>query len=92
LLNEQENDVAEALSMADKDVITARTRRTKRATDLHLKQKNFNDYAPGVDQETFKVEIYDDLLKIRARNQEHALLNAHQKWGKVFDLEKRMSR
>mmetsp|Transcript_866 Transcript_866/g.1056 ORF Transcript_866/g.1056 Transcript_866/m.1056 type:complete len:115 (+) Transcript_866:88-432(+) len=79
LLNENENDISEALSMADKDVVTGRTRRVKRAIDLHLKQKNFNDYAAGVDQETFKSELYDDLLKIRARDQEYALLNANQK-------------
>lgn len=79
LLNENENDISEALSMADKDVVTGRTRRVKRAIDLHLKQKNFNDYAADVDQETFKSELYDDLLKIRARDQEYALLNANQK-------------
>ena len=37
------------------------------------------DYAPNVDQETFKSEIYDDVEKIKARDQEYALLNAHNK-------------
>lgn len=37
------------------------------------------DYAPDVDQETFKTEIYDDVMKIKARDQEFALLNAHNK-------------
>lgn len=36
------------------------------------------DYAPNVDQETFKVELYDDVEKIKARDQEYALLNAHK--------------
>ena len=37
------------------------------------------DYAADVDQETFKTEIMDDVMKIRARDQEYAMLNAHNK-------------
>jgi hypothetical protein len=37
------------------------------------------DYAADVDQETFKKEIFDDVMKIRARDQEYAMLNAHNK-------------
>lgn len=67
------------MELADPDVITGRTRRVKRAIDLNFKRKNFMDYAPDVNQETFKVEIYDDVEKIKARDQEYALLNAHNK-------------
>jgi hypothetical protein len=79
LLNEEDNDIKEALSLASAEVKTGRTRRVKRALDLNLKQKNFMDYAKDVEQETWKTEIYDDMLKIRARNQEFALLNQHKK-------------
>ena len=37
------------------------------------------DYAPDVNQETFKLEFYEDVEKIKARNEEYALLNAHNK-------------
>ena len=33
------------------------------------------DYAPDVNQETFKVEIYEDVEKIKARDQEYAMMN-----------------
>eukprot|EP00545_Synedropsis_sp_CCMP1620_P001647 CAMPEP_0119011414 /NCGR_PEP_ID=MMETSP1176-20130426/5666_1 /TAXON_ID=265551 /ORGANISM="Synedropsis recta cf, Strain CCMP1620" /LENGTH=114 /DNA_ID=CAMNT_0006964245 /DNA_START=38 /DNA_END=382 /DNA_ORIENTATION=+ len=79
LLNEEENDIKEALSLADLDVKTGRTRRMKRALDLNLKQKNYMDYAKNVDQETFKTEFYETMLQIRARDQEFALLNQHKK-------------
>jgi Ubiquinol-cytochrome C reductase complex 14kD subunit. len=79
IINENEKEVAEALSLADPDVITGRTRRLKRAIDLNFKRKNFMDYAPDVNQETFKMEIYEDVEKIKARDQEYALLNAHNK-------------
>ena len=69
----------EALELAPPEVAAGRIRRLKRAVDLSLKRKNFLDYAPGVEQETYKVEIYDDIEKIRAREQEYALLNAHNK-------------
>jgi ubiquinol-cytochrome c reductase subunit 7 len=79
IINESQREVVEALELAPSDVVAGRTRRLKRAVDLSLKRKNFLDYAPGVDQETFKAEIYDDIEKIRARDQEYALLNAHNK-------------
>lgn len=79
IINENEKEVAEALELADPDVITGRVRRTKRAIDLSFKRKNFLHYAPDVDQETFKVEIYDDVQKIIARDQEYAALNANTK-------------
>jgi len=79
IINEGQREVVEALELAPPDVVAGRIRRLKRAVDLSLKRKNFLDYAPGVDQETFKVEIYDDIEKIRAREQEYALLNAHNK-------------
>eukprot|EP00548_Thalassiothrix_antarctica_P002359 CAMPEP_0194142444 /NCGR_PEP_ID=MMETSP0152-20130528/11695_1 /TAXON_ID=1049557 /ORGANISM="Thalassiothrix antarctica, Strain L6-D1" /LENGTH=116 /DNA_ID=CAMNT_0038841387 /DNA_START=38 /DNA_END=388 /DNA_ORIENTATION=- len=80
LLNENEHDVKEALSLASPELITARVRRSTRAIDLNLKQKNFNDYvSPDVDQETFKSELYDELVQIRMRDQEYALLNFHKK-------------
>ncbi len=78
-MNEDEKEVGEALSLADPDVLTGRNRRIKRAIDLSFKRKNFLDYAPEVDQETFKVELYDDVEKVKARDQEYALLNAHNK-------------
>lgn len=79
MLNENENDIKEALDLASSEVKTGRTRRVKRALDLNLKQKNFMDYAKDVDQETFKTEFYEDMLQIRARDQEFALLNQHKK-------------
>lgn len=79
ILNENEKEIAEGLELADPDVIIGRTRRLKRAIDLNFKRKNFLDYAPDVDQETFKKEFYDDVDKIKARDAEYALLNAHNK-------------
>mmetsp|Transcript_26426 Transcript_26426/g.31175 ORF Transcript_26426/g.31175 Transcript_26426/m.31175 type:complete len:115 (+) Transcript_26426:114-458(+) len=79
ILNEDEKEVKEALDLADPDVITGRTRRLKRAIDLSFKRKNMMDYAPEMNQETFKEEIYDDVKKIITRDQEYAQLNAHNK-------------
>ncbi len=69
----------EALSLADHDVAIARTRRLKRAIDLSYKRKNLQDYAPNMELDLFKREIYPDIEKIRARDQEYAQLNAHNK-------------
>ena len=77
-MNEDEKEVQEALSLADQDVITARTRRLKRAIDLSYKRKSLQDYAPGMELDIFKKEIYPDIEKIRARDQELALLNMHK--------------
>jgi len=79
VLNEDHNEIKEALSLADPDIVTGRTRRIKRALDLSFKRKNMMDYAPDVKQETFKEEIYEDVQKIIARDQEYAMLNAHNK-------------
>ena len=65
--------------MADPEVVEGRTRRLKRAIDLNYKRKNMLDYAPGVEQDTFGKEFYDDVAKIEARDQEYALLNVHNK-------------
>jgi hypothetical protein len=69
----------EALTLADSDVVTGRNRRLKRAIDLDFKKKLYTDYAPNVDQETFKFELDGDLKKIRERNLEYELLNASYK-------------
>lgn len=69
----------EALSLAEPDIITGRTRRMRRAVDLSFKRKNLQDYAPDMKLEPFKEEIYEDLSKIRQRNAEFAVLNAHKK-------------
>lgn len=79
LLNEDEHNVKEALSLAEPDVTTGRTRRLKRAIDLSYKRKSLQDYAPNMDLELFKSEIGADIEKIRARDQEYAQLNAHSK-------------
>jgi len=79
LLNEEEKEVKEALSLAEPDVLIARTRRLKRAIDLSYKRKSLQDYAPGMELDLFKREIYPDIEKIRARDQEYAQLNAHNK-------------
>ena len=79
LLNEGERDIAEALTLADGDVLTGRTRRIKRALDLGFKRKSLQDYAPDQDLELFKSDLYGTVEKIRARDQEYALLNAHNK-------------
>eukprot|EP00544_Gedaniella_sp_CCMP2646_P009331 CAMPEP_0202500412 /NCGR_PEP_ID=MMETSP1361-20130828/33051_1 /ASSEMBLY_ACC=CAM_ASM_000849 /TAXON_ID=210615 /ORGANISM="Staurosira complex sp., Strain CCMP2646" /LENGTH=115 /DNA_ID=CAMNT_0049132861 /DNA_START=33 /DNA_END=380 /DNA_ORIENTATION=- len=79
LINENEPDMEEALTLADPSVVTARNRRLKRAIDLDFKKKLFTDYAPDVPQETFKFELDGDLKKIRERNLEYELLNASYK-------------
>ena len=79
IINENEKEVAEALELADPEVNIGRTRRLKRAIDLNYKRKNLQDYAPDMQQDTFKTEFYDDVLKIKQRDQEYALLNAHNK-------------
>ena len=79
LLNEGELDIAEALTLADADVLTGRTRRIKRALDLGFKRKNLQDYAPGMELDIYKSELYETVEKIRAREQEYALLNVHNK-------------
>eukprot|EP00561_Arcocellulus_cornucervis_P010247 CAMPEP_0185826178 /NCGR_PEP_ID=MMETSP1322-20130828/31417_1 /TAXON_ID=265543 /ORGANISM="Minutocellus polymorphus, Strain RCC2270" /LENGTH=131 /DNA_ID=CAMNT_0028523903 /DNA_START=423 /DNA_END=818 /DNA_ORIENTATION=- len=79
LLNEGERDIAEAMTLADPELITGRTRRIKRALDLGFKRKNLQDYAPDMELDIYKSELYETVEKIRARDQEYALLNAHNK-------------
>ena len=79
LLNEGERDIAEAMTLADPEIITGRTRRIKRALDLGFKRKNLQDYAPDMELDIYKSELYETVEKIRARDQEYALLNAHNK-------------
>jgi ubiquinol-cytochrome c reductase subunit 7 len=79
ILIEEEREVKEALSLADPDVLTGRTRRLKRAIDLNYKRKSLQDYAPNMELDLFKREIYPDIEKIRARDQEYAQLNSHNK-------------
>eukprot|EP00566_Odontella_aurita_P025235 CAMPEP_0113550816 /NCGR_PEP_ID=MMETSP0015_2-20120614/14187_1 /TAXON_ID=2838 /ORGANISM="Odontella" /LENGTH=114 /DNA_ID=CAMNT_0000451655 /DNA_START=41 /DNA_END=385 /DNA_ORIENTATION=+ /assembly_acc=CAM_ASM_000160 len=79
VLNDSEKEVAEALELADPDVRIGRNRRIKRALDLSQKRKNLQDYAPNTQPDPFKVEIYGDVEKIKAREQEYALLNLHNK-------------
>uniref|UniRef100_A0A7S1CYA1 Cytochrome b-c1 complex subunit 7 n=1 Tax=Cyclophora tenuis TaxID=216820 RepID=A0A7S1CYA1_CYCTE len=79
LMLESPMDMQETLELADKDFVTGRYRRQKRAFDLDVKHKNMLEYAPDVDQETYKQELYPLLCQIRARNQEIALLDQHKK-------------
>ncbi len=74
-MNEDENAMKQALELSDPDVIMGRQRRIKRAIDLNFKRKNFTDYAPDVELDVFKSEIYEDVKKVTAREQEIALLN-----------------
>ena len=69
----------EVMELADPDVIKGRVRRLKRASDLCYKQKILQDYAPDMKLEPFKEELYPDLVKLRKRNDEIALLNLHKK-------------
>ena len=79
ILNEDEKPIKQALELSDPDVLLGRQRRVKRAIDLNFKRKNFTDYAPDVEVNVFKSEFYEDVQKVNAREQEIALLNAHNK-------------
>lgn len=65
--------------MADPDVVKGRMRRLKRASDLSFKGKELQDYAPGMQLEPFKSELWEDVKKIEAREAEYALLDLHKK-------------
>ncbi len=75
----EEPSVVEAVKLADLDVQHGRIRRLKRASDLCFKAKTLHDYAPNMILEPFKEEIYEDILKIRQRDQEYDALNYHKK-------------
>jgi hypothetical protein len=80
ILNSSKPSVAEALELADSEVVHGRFRRLKRASDLCLKQKRYIDYAPArpID-EVFQFELLQDINKIEARNAEFEMLNLHKK-------------
>lgn len=78
LLNNSDPVIAEALELADPEVRVGRQRRLKRASDLMVKQKLLPDYAPNMKLEPFKEEIWTDIQKIKARDEEFKLLNGHK--------------
>ena len=76
---EENQQVKEALELADENVLVGRERRLKRAIDLSFKWKSLLDYTPDIKLEPFKKEIYPMIKKIQARDEEHVVLNAHKK-------------
>jgi hypothetical protein len=78
LMSRDEPEVNEALELADADVVEGRYRRLKRASDLAFKQKELQDYAPGMILEPFKKEFSADVEKIMNRDLEFDLLNNHK--------------
>lgn len=79
LLNNSHPEVAEAIELADPDVVTGRLRRLKRASDLSFKGKNLGDYAPNAPLDPFKFELWNDVQKLKARNEEYAALDLYKK-------------
>ena len=79
LVNNELPAVKEALELADPDIVKGRMRRLKLASDLTYKGKVLQDYAPDMKLEPFKFELYDDIQKIKARDEEIQLLNLHKK-------------
>lgn len=71
------SSVAEALTLADQDAVTARTRRTKRAIDLSFKKKDLTKYAPNMELEPFKMELLHDVEAIQERDTEFVKLNSY---------------
>lgn len=69
----------EALELAHPDVHKGRYRRLKRASDLCFKGKRLQDYQDTSNLDPFKFELWDDIQKIKARDQEKALLDLHKK-------------
>lgn len=69
----------EALDLSHPDVMKGRMRRLKRASDLTYKAKNLQDYAPDMKMEPFKMEIRETIERIKARDEERALLELHKK-------------
>lgn len=73
---------AEALSLADDDVLQGRLRRLKRASDLSYKAKMMQDYVPASTMaalEPFTMDLSADIDKIKARNVEYGILDLHKK-------------
>lgn len=79
LLNSSHPEIAEAIELADEDVKTGRYRRIKRAHDLAFKQKILQDYAPDMVLDPFKEELWEDIQKIKKRDEERMLLDLHKK-------------
>lgn len=77
-MNNSDPTIGEALELADPAVRVGRQRRLKRASDLSFKTKTLQDYAPNMQLEPFKSEIYEDIKKIKARDAEIAQLNYHK--------------
>lgn len=67
------------MELADPDVLKGRLRRLKRASDLSYKGKVYTDYASADSLEPFKFELWDDVTKIEARDEEYSILNLHKK-------------
>ena len=78
LLNSSKPEVAEALELADPEYIKGRMRRLKRASDLSFKGKNLGDYSNEA-LSPFKVELWEDVKKIQARDAEYAVLDLYKK-------------
>jgi ubiquinol-cytochrome c reductase subunit 7 len=79
LLNSSKPSIAEALELADPDVIKGRLRRLKRASDLSFKGKSLGDYAPNALLDPFKDELWEDVKKVEARDEEYDIVNLHKK-------------
>lgn len=77
-MNSSDPVIGEALELADPAIRVARQRRLKRASDLSFKGKSLTDYAPNMQLQPFKHEIYDDILKIQKRDAEVKSLNYHK--------------
>ena len=71
--------VAEAMELADPDVIKGRMRRLKRASDLSYKGKQYTDYADASNLDPFKLELWTDIQKIQTREEEYAIMDLHKK-------------
>jgi len=71
--------VTEAMELADADVMKGRLRRLKRASDLSYKGKILTDYVDADKLEPFKFELWDDVKKLQARDEEYAIMDLHKK-------------
>jgi len=65
--------------LADPDVVKGRIRRLKLASDLTFKGKELQDYAPNLQLDPFKSELWDDVKKIEARDAEYGILDLYKK-------------
>jgi ubiquinol-cytochrome c reductase subunit 7 len=79
LLNSSKPAIAEAMELADADIIMGRMRRLKRASDLSFKGKVFTDYQPNAKLEPWKEEMWEDVLKLQKRDEEYEIVNLHKK-------------